>query len=92
MVEKMIVRKPSGNERSQALVWSTWSKEVSEFPWEYSEKETCLVIAGSATVVSEDGSDEVSFSEGDYVIFPAGLKCTWKINEEIKKHYKFGDL
>ena len=41
-----------------------------------------------AAVIFEGGSAE--FSAGDYVIFPKGLKCTWKVAEDITKHYKFG--
>jgi uncharacterized cupin superfamily protein len=28
--------------------------------------------------------------EGDLVIFPAGLSCTWEIREDVEKHYDFG--
>jgi hypothetical protein len=26
---------------------------------------------------------------GDLVIFPKGMKCTWEIREDVKKHYNF---
>jgi uncharacterized cupin superfamily protein len=32
-----------------------------------------------------------SFGSGDLVTFPDGAKCVWKIDEPIKKKYKFGD-
>jgi len=66
-----------------------WEKEVSEFPWEYSDKETCLIIEGKVEVTTEDSS-KVSFGTGDYVVFPRGLKCTWKIIEPVRKYYRFG--
>ena len=85
---EIIIRKPTDEEKAEAKTWPIWEKEPSEFPWEYSEKETCLILEGEATVVSDLG--EASFKEGDYVIFPEGLKCTWKITKAIKKHYRFG--
>ena len=24
------------------------------------------------------------------IVFPAGLSCTWKVLESVKKHYRFG--
>lgn len=86
---KIEVRKPTEEELEIAKTWATWEKEISEFPWEYSDNETFLVIEGKATVTPEEG-EAVSFSEGDYVTMPKGLKCTWNVTEAIKKHYKFG--
>lgn len=82
------VRKPTKEELKEAESWAIWEKEVSEFPWEYAEKETCLILQGRA-IVSTD-KDEVQFSVGDWVVFPAGLKCTWKILAPLKKRYEFG--
>jgi uncharacterized protein len=83
------VRKPNSEEMVTADSWPTWSREVSEFHWSYSEKETCLILRGSAEVMGDDG-EKVSFGHGDWVVFPAGLSCTWKIIETIEKKYKFG--
>lgn len=66
-----------------------WEKEVSEFDWEYSDKESCYILEGAATVILADG-ETVSFEAGDFVVFPKGLKCVWKITKNIKKHYVFG--
>ena len=69
--------------------WPIWTKEVSVFAWEYDEKETCYIIEGEVEVIPEKG-DTVSFSKGDLVVFPKGLKCTWKVKSAVEKHYKFG--
>jgi len=82
------VRKPTAEEKKTASTWPIWEKEPSTFPWSYDEKETCLILEGKATVKTPDG--EVKFGAGDYVIFPVGLSCTWKVEQRIKKHYKFG--
>ena len=69
--------------------WPIWTKEVSEFPWYYSDKETCYILEGNVEVTTENGVT-VHFGEGDLVVFPAELSCTWKIRDAVKKHYKFG--
>ncbi|HOZ55799.1 MAG: Cupin domain protein [Parcubacteria group bacterium ADurb.Bin316] len=84
------IRKPSEEEIKMAETWPTWTKEVSEFPWSYNEPETCLILKGKAEVTTKEG-ETVSFGAGDFVIFPAGLECTWKIIEPIEKKYKFGE-
>ncbi len=70
---KPVIRKPTEDEKREAATWPIWEKEVSEFPWEYDEKETCLILEGEVTVVNEDG-EEFHFGEG-------GLRCIPKGNE-----------
>ena len=67
--------------------WSIWTKEISSFDWYYDSQEMCLILEGQATIKSE--FEEVVIKKGDYVVFPVGLKCVWKITEPIKKHYNF---
>jgi uncharacterized protein len=85
------VEKPSEEKLLKLNVksWPIWEKEISEFPYNYDETETCYIIEGEA-VVTPDKGDPVKFGKGDLVIFPIGLKCTWKINVAIRKYYKFG--
>ena len=68
--------------------WPIWTCEVSEFPWEYAEKETCLLLEGDVEVNTEE--ETVRFGVGDFVVFPKGLKCTWKVMKPVRKHYNFG--
>lgn len=86
---KIEVKKPTEEEMKNAENWPMWSKEISEFPWNYSEKETCLILKGRAEVETSDG-EKVEFSAGDFVIFPSGISCTWRIIEPIEKRYNFG--
>jgi uncharacterized protein len=86
------VEKPT-KDKLEALnvkLWPVWEKEVSEFPWEYDEKETCYLLEGEVTITSGNQMP-VSFGKGDLVIFPEGLSCRWKITKAVKKHYKFGE-
>tara|TARA_Y100000588_G_C13864518_1_gene757636 strand:- start:168 stop:434 length:267 start_codon:yes stop_codon:yes gene_type:complete len=69
------------------LQWPIWSCEISEFDWEYSEKESCLLLEGDVEVISE--FETVRFRTGDYVVFPKGLKCRWKVIKPVRKHYSF---
>ena len=86
-----VVSQPTATKLEELGVfgWSIWSKEVSEFPWKYDDAETCYFLAGDV-VVTPDGGKPVTMGKGDLVTFPAGMSCTWKINQEVKKHYKFG--
>lgn len=85
------VEKPSEEKLLKLKVrsWPVWEKEISEFPWEYDEPETCFILEGEAVVTPDNGAS-VRFGKGDLVIFPKGLKCTWKIIKAVRKHYKFG--
>jgi len=69
--------------------WPTWSKEVSKFPWSYSEQEIAYVLEGEV-VVTPNGGEPVSFSAGDLVTFPSGMSCTWDVRKPLRKHYRFG--
>jgi uncharacterized cupin superfamily protein len=69
--------------------WPIWEKETSEFPWEYDLKETCYILDGDV-IVTPEGGNPVRFGKGDLVIFSEGLKCTWKVLNPVRKHYKFG--
>ncbi len=89
-VDDVIVRKATQEDRAKCEQWPVWSAEPSEFDWEYTQTETCLIIEGKATVVdSDDPKKSVTFESGDLVIFPNGLSCKWIITETIKKYYSF---
>lgn len=66
--------------------WPVWTKEVSEFGWEYENQETCYIAEGKA-IVTPEGKPAVTIERGDMVVFPKGMKCVWKIIEPIEKHY-----
>ena len=84
------VRKPNENEIREFETWPVWEKEESEFDWEYSDKETCYILQGKAQVFDGNGAILVEFGKGDLVVFPLGLRCKWKILENMRKHYNLG--
>lgn len=88
---EITIKKPDKDELKNMGVenWPTWEKGVSEFPWEYSEQETCYFHEGEVTVTTEDGK-EVKIKAGDLAIFPKGLKCVWKVEKPVRKVFKFG--
>lgn len=85
---EIIVKEPAVEERALLEIQPTWSCDVSEFPWSYDMKETCLLIKGRVKVTY--GGGNVSFGSGDMVIFPKGLQCVWHVTEPVEKHYIFG--
>ena len=81
-----IINKPNDEEIKKAQNWPIWEKEISEFDWEYSDDETCLILDGEITVTNENG-ENFNIKKGDWVVFPKGMKCKWKISKNVKKHY-----
>ena len=74
--------------KNEIRSWPIWTCDISEFDWEYSDQESCLLLEGEVEVSSD--FETVNFGVGDYVIFPRGLKCRWKVIMPVKKHYSFG--
>ena len=75
-------------ESKDVFQWPIWECEVSEFPWTYSEKESCFILEGEIEVKTDD--EVVHIKPRDFVVFPAGLSCIWKVTSHVKKHYNFG--
>ena len=67
--------------------WSIWECEPNTFDWTYAEEEHCFILEGNVEVIGEVNT--VTIKTGDYVIFPKGLSCVWKVSKTIKKHYTF---
>jgi uncharacterized cupin superfamily protein len=85
---KIIVNKtPTEAEKNAIMTQPTWGCDVSEFDWSYDSEETCLITEGEVTI--EYGGESVQISAGDYVTFPKGLSCVWKVTKPVKKHYIF---
>ncbi|MCP4051334.1 MAG: cupin domain-containing protein [bacterium] len=82
------VRKPTDKEKQFMAAQPVWSSDVKTFPWQYDEKETCLIIEGEVTVTTD--SQTISFGAGDYVIFPKGLRCMWQVKKNVRKYYSYG--
>lgn len=68
--------------------WPIWTCEASEFPWTYDSMEECLLLEGEVEV-TPDGGQPVSFGAGDFVTFPKGMSCFWKVTKPVRKHYDF---
>ena len=84
------IKKLTNNEIAKQKIhtWPIWTCGVSEFDWEYDAQESCLLLDGEVEVKTD--FETVSFSGGDYVVFPKGLKCRWKVTSPVRKHYSFG--
>ena len=81
------VRKPTESEIREMRTKPVWECGISEFDWHYDSQETCLLLEGEVTVDHDGGS--ASFGAGDYVVFPRGLSCVWKVTKPVRKHYIF---
>ena len=67
--------------------WPIWNCDISEFDWEYGQVESCYILSGEVDIQYEFNT--IHISSGDFVVFPKGLKCRWKVLSPIKKHYDF---
>lgn len=90
MSEIKVEHEPGGERLKELGVssWPIWTKEVSEFPWQYDAQETCFLLEGDV-IVTPEGGEAVEIKKGDLVTFPKGMSCTWKIRKDVRKHYKF---
>jgi len=90
-MSNIVIKQLSSDEISNMGIfnWPIWTCEISEFPWEYDVEESCLLSDGEVFVTT--GSDTVHIKAGDFVIFPKGLTCVWKVTKPIRKHYQFGE-
>ena len=88
---KIIKPKEEELEKLGVKNWPKWSSEITKFPWEYDEDETCYILEGEVIVETEDGK-KYEIKKGDLVTFPKGLKCTWDVKEPIRKVYTFGKI
>ena len=68
--------------------WAPWDCEPSVFDWQYDCEETAYILEGKVTVSCPEGT--VELGAGDLVTFPAGLRCTWRVKEKIRKVYRLG--
>jgi uncharacterized cupin superfamily protein len=67
--------------------WPIWEKGVSRFDWVYDGEEQCLFLEGEVVIETVKGN--FSIAPGDFVTFQDGLKCTWDIKKDVRKHYFF---
>ena len=89
-VQDITVRKATEQETLTCKNWPTWECDVSEFEWEYTQTEKCLLIDGEVEVKDLPPSGKtVSFGAGDFVTLPNGLKCIWNVKQPVRKHYDF---
>lgn len=88
-MNKVVIQKLSRQELEKKGVfeWPVWEKEVSRFPWTYSETEEFYVIEGEVVLETEEGN--FTFKQGDFVTLKEGLVCTWDIKSAIRKYYNF---
>jgi len=81
------ITKPDKNLIEKASKWPIWEKEISEFDYYYDKIEQCYILEGDVDIITPKKT--WSFKGGDFVVFPKGLKCKWKIKKNVRKHYNF---
>lgn len=86
---KINITKPTEAELADLGVrsWEIWSCGVSAFPWHYDCEETCYILEGDVSI--ETPEETVRIGPGDFVRFPQGLSCSWRVHKPVRKHYRF---
>lgn len=75
-------------QRMGVFSWPIWEKEASTFDWHYDEIEQCYILEGRVRVEPKDETP-IEFGPGDFVTFPKGMDCIWKVTKCVRKHYNF---
>jgi len=82
------VGQPTGEKLKELKVksWPTLEKEACRIDWYFDQTEESYFLEGRVIVETEDGQ-RVEVKKGDLAVFPKGLRCTWYIEEPMRKHY-----
>jgi len=67
--------------------WNVWECGPSAFDWEYDHVEKAYFYEGEVNVIAANG--QTLIRKGDFVTFPAGLKCRWEVHQKVRKVYRF---
>ena len=49
--------------------------------------ESCFILDGKVIVTTDH--EKVTIVPGDFIVFPKGLSCRWRVLKTIRKHYSF---
>lgn len=63
-----------------------WASEECSYSVNFTENELCVIVEGSVSLTSEDGTVAV-YNAGDAFVVPAGFKGTWTSKGSVKKIY-----
>jgi homoserine kinase type II len=75
--------------------WPTWSTKGNAkyavgqtAPLKvYDTNELSYIISGKMEIIPEETGEPVLVQAGDFVTFPEGFPCQWRVLEEINKHW-----
>jgi uncharacterized protein len=61
-----------------------WECTPGRFNWHYNKDEVLFIVSGRAVLTNERG-EKRGFGPGDTVFFPAGVTCTWLVEDCLRK-------
>ena len=67
-----------------------WVSEPGIWRVAYCEDELCIILEGSGSLNSEDGS-VLAFKAGDAFVIPRGFKGQWETRERVSKIYAIAE-
>jgi hypothetical protein len=75
--------------REKNMVSGIWKATVGTYHATYSAYEFVHMISGKITITPDDGSPSTVVRGGDTFVVESNFKGTWKIEEDVTKHFDF---
>jgi len=82
---EIIIRRATEEDIKRMSDKPIWACDVcDDADWFYDYEVQCWISKGEAKVVYDGGSVDVR--DGDYCVFPKGLRCVWHVTKPIQKY------
>ena len=75
--------------REKTIVSGIWKATVGTYHATYSAYEFVHMISGKITITPDDGTPPAVVRGGDSFVVESNFKGTWKIEEDVIKHFDF---
>ena len=75
--------------REKNMVSGIWKATIGTYHATYSAYEFVHMISGKITITPDDGTPPTVVMGGDSFIVESNFKGTWKIEEDVIKHFDF---
>ena len=73
-------------EETDGLYCGIWESTPGKWNAKYTEWEYCRILSGTL-VITEPGTEPVTYGPGDSFIIRPGFEGTWEVVETVRKEY-----
>ena len=75
--------------QEKTMISGIWKATVGTYHATYSAYEFVHMISGKITITPDDGTPSIVVTGGDSFVVESNFKGTWKIEEDVTKHFDF---